>query len=146
MVKFFVVDASVAVKWYVPETLSERAVNLLRQVKTNDLRLYAPDLILTEIGNVIWKKLRRGELELEIATEIIEAISNFFPVRLVRSTSMLIKAFTIAKVWQRTVYDSLYLALAQTGKAKFITADERLVNALASTELADCIYFLGALP
>ena len=54
----FVVDASVAVKWLVNEQASEAAHRLLN----SEERLVAPDFIVVEVGNVLWKKLRRGEL------------------------------------------------------------------------------------
>ena len=52
------VDASVVVKWFVPEALSDEARLLLG----DRLSLHAPDLVLVEFANTIWKKVRRREL------------------------------------------------------------------------------------
>jgi predicted nucleic acid-binding protein len=51
----FVADTSVALKWYAPEEDSERAAELLGGF------LVAPDLILAELGNALWKKAWQGE-------------------------------------------------------------------------------------
>jgi predicted nucleic acid-binding protein len=47
--------------------------------------------------------------------------------------ALLEAAFAIANAFQRTVYDSLYVALAISSKAQLLTADERLARALAAT-------------
>jgi len=49
-----VVDAGVVVKWYIPESGSDRAAALLE----TDRRLIAPDLLLAEVANVLWKSRR----------------------------------------------------------------------------------------
>jgi len=70
--KRLVVDASVAVKWYVPEIHSEAAAKLL----SGPYELIAPDLILPEAANVIWKKVARRELtEKEGNTVLAELLS-----------------------------------------------------------------------
>ena len=51
-----VVDASVAIKWVIAETGTEQALSLRRR------RITAPDLLIPEGANILWKKARRGEL------------------------------------------------------------------------------------
>ncbi|MEO8383259.1 MAG: type II toxin-antitoxin system VapC family toxin [Acidobacteriota bacterium] len=53
-----VVDASVAAKWFLPEIHSDAAARLLDPT----IALYAPDLIVPEFGNILWKKIRRAEI------------------------------------------------------------------------------------
>src|SRR5262249_48717924 len=55
----FVIDASVVVKWFVPEIHSDAARRLLEEPH----RYFAPDLVFAETANTIWKKVRRGELK-----------------------------------------------------------------------------------
>ncbi len=104
-----VVDASVAAKWLVTEPLSDKALDVLGSSE----ELCAPDFPLAEVGNILWKKARAGDLAPAAAQERFRALLSM-------------------GVW-RTVYDSLYLALAEAEGCDFVTADERLVNAVAHT-------------
>ena len=67
------VDASVALKWFVPEADSETAVALL-----TDNQLSAPDLILVEVGNALWKAFRRGALDGVTFSEDVERLHEAF--------------------------------------------------------------------
>ena len=58
-----VVDASVAVKWFVEEEDSERASLLL----TGSDQLHCPRLLASEMASALWRKVLRGELELGFA-------------------------------------------------------------------------------
>ena len=69
-----VIDASVLVKFFIPEILSEKAEELNARVMEGDLRLLAPDLIFAEVGNILWKKHRRKELSRAEAEEIVDAV------------------------------------------------------------------------
>jgi predicted nucleic acid-binding protein len=66
----FVIDASAAIKWVVAEPQSELALPLL------DRPLAAPDLLCPEFANILWKKVRRGELtsaEMETAAQALRS-------------------------------------------------------------------------
>lgn len=119
-----VVDASVAVKWYVPEEGSDEASSIL----VEDVERLAPDLLASEFGNVLWKKVGRGELTSGEATEICDAFLTSSPVRLVPSASYLGPALEIALRWGCTVYDALYLAVALGEDCGLATADARLAE------------------
>jgi predicted nucleic acid-binding protein len=126
-----VVDASVAVKWYVPEVYSDNAARLLNE----DCQLNGPDLLLPEFGNILRKKHVQNELGESDVRAIIRAIS-IVPLQIHSSQALLEGAVEIAMYTKRTVYDSLYLALAIWLKCPFLTADDRLVNALQATDLS----------
>lgn len=53
-------------------------------------------------------------------------------IQTISTSNLLIQAFQIAVDYDRSFYDSLYVALALTAKTQLITADERLVKALGS--------------
>ena len=72
-----VVDASVAIKWYVDEIFDAEAELLL----AGGFELQAPELLIPEFGNIIWKKNRSGQLPKDEAMTIIEAISASCTVR-----------------------------------------------------------------
>ena len=127
----YVVDSSVAVKWYVPETGSQLAAALLDE----GYELHAPDLLSAEFGNVLWKKFRRGDLTGPEVRSIARALPTV-PLHIHPSLTLLEGALEIALETRRTVYDSLYLALSVALSCTLVTADARLSNALRDSPLA----------
>lgn len=134
-----VVDSSVAVKWFVPEVLAEQAAELL----DGSFVLLAPDLLLAEAANVLWKKVGRGELGVEEARTVFAALRRV-PLEIVPSSELLAAALEIAFAYQRTVYDWLYVALAVARDCALVTADDRLAGALAAGPLARHVRALSA--
>ena len=126
----YVVDASVAIKWYLPEIHAEAAQRLL----TGEAKLLVPDLIFAEAGNILWKRVRSGEI-LEAEAEAVMQSLGALPLAVSPSWPRVLPALTLACQAKRTVYDSLYLALAVRESAIMVTADEKFVNALKGTPL-----------
>lgn len=126
----FVVDASVVIKWFVPEVHSDAARQLLQ---TADQYL-APDLLFPEVGNAIWKKVRRNELSARQGRELAADISTV-AVETVPARSLFEDACDIAIATGLTVYDATYMALAVRLDAKLVTAGERLVRSAASNRM-----------
>ena len=134
-----VVDASVVLKWFVPEVGSEAASRLL----ASDDRLEAPDLLFAEIGNAIWKKVLRGQLTRAESQELVSDIEKIAVVT-TPCRALANDAHAIALVTSRSVYDSMYVALALRLDTRLITADERFFHALQSfPELAGSIELLA---
>ncbi len=123
----FVVDASVVIKWFVPEIHSDAARRLL----DGPHEFVAPDLLFAETANTIWKKVRRGELTAEHGQRLVADIGRI-AVDSIPSRLLAEDAHALAHATGRTVYDSLYLALAVRLDTRMITADERLVSAVAA--------------
>ena len=121
----FVVDASVAIKWFLPENHSEAALRLLTQPHT----LHAPDLIFSEFGNVLWKRVRRNEISKKEADAVLEGLRTL-NLQVQPSQTLIPLALEIACGENRTVYDSLYLAAAIALQSPLITADARFFRAL----------------
>ena len=134
----FVVDASVVAKWFVPERHSDDAARLL----DDQHELASPDLMWAEIGNVLWKKSRRGQVSGQEAARIIRALDDF-PVTVFPSRLVLEGALEIALGTGRSVYDSVYLALAIALDCRLVTADERFTNALADGPLGRHVLWVG---
>ena len=130
----FVIDASVAGKWFLPattETHVEIATALLKRYADGEVRFIVPDLFWAELGNIFWKAVRQGRWSRTHAEQAIGMVrGRSFPS--VSAKVLLDDAFTISTSFSRSVYDSLYVALAVASKATFVTADERLANALAA--------------
>jgi predicted nucleic acid-binding protein len=134
----YVVDASVVAKWFVPERLSEEAVRLL----DDGHELASPDLLWPELSGVLSKKARAGQLTRKEAARIVQALDQF-PLTVFPSRLVLEAALEIALGTGRSVYDSVYVALAVALECPLVTADERLVNALATGSLASYVLWVG---
>ena len=121
----FVVDASVVVKWFVPEIHSDAARRLL----TLPHEYAAPDMLFAEAANTIWKKIRRKELTAEDGQRLVADIGRI-AVETVSCRALAGDAHALANATGRTVYDAMYLALAVRLDTRLITADDRLEAAL----------------
>jgi predicted nucleic acid-binding protein len=135
-----VVDSSVALKWFIPERLTDEAASLLDA----RVELLAPDLIYPEAGNILWKKVGRGEIEPRHARDILAAFGRV-PLLVVSSSLLVEAALEIALAHRRTVYDALYVALAVARESVFVTADDKLVGALRGGPLAAHVQALAML-
>lgn len=126
-----VIDSSVVVKWYVAEHDSVQAIVLFDLWTNDDIELFAPDLLLIEVGNILWKKQRIGamtSIQAQKTTSTVTALT----IPWSDSHELLPQAISIAIKHDRTVYDSIYLALAIQLGCPFVTADDRLANAVAA--------------
>ena len=121
----FVVDASVVVKWFVPEIHSDTARRLL--VLPHEY--VAPDLLFAETASTIWKKIRREELTAEEGRQLVADIGRI-GIEAVSCRALAEDAHALANATGRTVYDSMYVALAVRLGTRAITADDRLEAAL----------------
>jgi predicted nucleic acid-binding protein len=136
----YVVDSSVAVKWYVPEAYSDSAATLLDE--SNEL--VAPDLLPAEFGNAVWKKWRRGELTDSEVRSIVEALPAV-PLQIYSSLTLLEAAVEIALQTARAVYECLYVALAVALNATLVTADAQLLSGLRESGVARYAKHVGEL-
>lgn len=126
-----VVDASVAVKWYVPEPGAERAAPLL----ASGNRLLAPELLIAELGNVLWRKVQRGELGVAQAELSADTFLSTPPVTFYPLSPLLRGALDVAMRYRLTGYDATYVSLAITENCQLVTGDARLVQLVQGTPL-----------
>ena len=117
------VDASVAVKWFVEEEGRSQALTLTAP----RLERHAPDLMLPECANVIWKKQRRGEIA--SAEPFIDQIARLSEVMTLHPGAELVReAVGIALEAGHPVYDCFYIACAKLTDSVLVTADRRLAE------------------
>ena len=132
-----VVDSSVVIKWFVPEVHSDDALRYLDP----DLERDAPELLLAEVSNILWKKVGRGELTAaqagKIAQDVEQADGNIHPM-----ANLFGPGLRIALATGRTAYDSIYLALADSLATRVVTADRRFYNALQGGPYAPLVLWI----
>ncbi|TWG98091.1 putative nucleic acid-binding protein [Mesorhizobium sp. J18] len=116
------IDASIAVKWVVEEEGTDAAVALRSR-----FRFAAPELLVAECSNILWKKVRRSGLtrdEARLAAQLLERSGiEFLSVR-----GLMEQATALAIDLGHPAYDCVYLALAHHRRLRFVTADERLLD------------------
>lgn len=127
-----VIDSSVVIKWYVAEEHQAPATAIRDRYREGDLDLLVPDLFYAEIGNIVWKKRQTQGLAVADARRIIDAVLTL-PLEVTPNSQLITEAYHLAEEHGQTVYDSLYLALALSVECQCVSADRRLVNAVAHT-------------
>ena len=142
--RMLVVDASVAIKWVVEEVGTPDALALRRY------RFSAPDLLIPECANILWKKVRRREISREealLAARLLERAD----IDLVPMRQLLEPAIRLATALDHPAYDCSYLSLAQSTGRSFVTADTRFCAKMQGQvppdqvlNLADALDRLGA--
>ena len=137
-----VLDASVALKWFVPEVESEQARLLFRQRMRGDLSIHVPDHFFAEMGNILWKKVRSKELRRRDVPDIVRAI-RAIPDEAYLSSDLLPGALDLAHEVKETVYDGLYLALAVALHCELVTADRRLWTRISSGNFRRYVRWVG---
>lgn len=131
-----VLDASVALKWYLPEEHAVKARLLVTRDRfVGDRRFQTPELFFPECGSILWKRVRRGDTTPEEAATVMDALLAL-PFIIQPHPPLMRAALTLAVSTDRSVYDCLYLALAVRERTRLITADQRLYRALSGGPLA----------
>jgi predicted nucleic acid-binding protein len=116
----YVLDASVLAALYLPDAASDSSAAAVACIEAEDL--HAPDFVLLEVANVLWKRVRRGQIQAEEAMAAIEGV----PVRslLFHHTDALVpQALALALAHGFTAYDALYVALATRVGGTVVTND-----------------------
>lgn len=129
-----VIDASVALKWVLPEPDSAAALGLRDRLAGSGEAAYVPDLFWAETANVLWRLTRSGAPRLEPAEarELVEVLRSA-PLSTVPVGPVAGRALQIACETGVTVYDAAYVAVAELRGARLWTADRRLLGSLAGS-------------
>jgi predicted nucleic acid-binding protein len=123
-VSLLVIDASIAIKWVIDESGTPEALALRDRG-----RLIAPDLLVAECANILWKKAQRRELSIDealLAARLLQSAE----IELLPSRALLDAATRIAIELNHPAYDCLYLALALENNCPFVTADSAFMRKL----------------
>jgi len=128
--KSAVLDASVILKWYLlDEMYGQKALDLLHRFITKELTILSPSLLEYEVINGLIIAQKRGRIKEE---KILMAIEGFFDLQIdLRGLSHFYqRSLKYCRVYNRSLYDASYLAMAETEGIPLITADEVLYNAV----------------
>ncbi len=137
----YVIDASVAIKWFIPEIHSDAA---LRAWHIGH-RLDIPAFLFLELGNVLTKKIRRQELSSTECDAILKELKHL-PLHRHADDQLFPAAYRLALDTHRSLYDCLYLALAEVVDGIMVTADQKFCTALANGPYAHRVLWVEDLP
>ena len=126
-----VVDSSVVAKWILPEADSPQALRLISEIAIAGERLIVLDLAITEVANAIWKRVHRGLATHPEAEQFLDELLRT-PTYIEPAHRLLRSGLHIAVRYGRSIYDALFVALAQDLGLKGVTADEPLYNTIHS--------------
>jgi predicted nucleic acid-binding protein len=122
-----VADSSVAVKWFVPERDSRRALALL-----SGGHLIAPDFVVSQVQNVFWRKVSSGDMTMGRMLAATPAIPSCF-VALTPTARLALRACEISLSLDIPVYGCFYIALAERERCIMVTADDMLYRKTRNT-------------
>ena len=122
-----VLDASVAVKWLLPEVGSEKARSVFSEWNAGRVELVAPNLLPAEIASALWKKVRRKEADRWHAAQLFWEFQHL-NIPLLPAESLVSSALDFAFLYGHPVYDCIYVALAVRERCRLLTADDAIVR------------------
>jgi predicted nucleic acid-binding protein len=117
-----VVDASVVLKWILPEPDREEAVLLLDEYESGKINLIAPPVIVLEVASDLSKRCRR---KLITGRQAEQTFQNFEIRQPVLIDNGVQSGLSLSIQHQLSLWDCLYLALAIDRRADLVTADRR---------------------
>lgn len=139
-----VVDASVGIKLFVAEPLSDEAHALFAHLAdVPPARFHVPDLFYVECTNILWKYVRRLGLAADDARIYVDQLGQLF-LRSTPTAELIADALEIALAQDVTAYDAAYVALSQRLELPLVTADASLARALTAAPFD--VHWLGAYP
>lgn len=129
-----VVDASVAVKWFVDEPGHEAAIGVIESGE----ELLAPDLVIAEVMYVLRRKQRLDLLSRDQVLAAADSIGSIFN-RFVPAANVAVMAGSLSQALDHSVYDCFYLACAIVQGCALVTADEVFADKVGSRGYSDIV-------
>ena len=113
-----VIDASALTKYLAKEEGWRRVSMLIVSKLTISI-----DLVIKEVANALWKKVRLNEMDIDTAKDLVNSIPKIIMIE--NQRPLLSKTLDIAFRYGVTVYDALYIALAENKGCSLITCDAK---------------------
>jgi predicted nucleic acid-binding protein len=140
-----VIDTSVALKWYIPESFSSEAkLYLARRIDR-----HAPDYLLSEAASVLLKRVRPRQARLRLAraeAHMVLAALKTAPIVFHETRPLIDPALALAEEIGASLYDGLFLALALQLGGRIVTADAKLFKRIAASRHAPYGYWVELAP
>ncbi|MBD2613150.1 MAG: type II toxin-antitoxin system VapC family toxin [Nostoc sp. ZfuVER08] len=135
-----VVDASVAIKQFIPDDpLTPKVNQLFAYLGNPQTEIFVPDLFYIECGNIIWKYVRAGLYAVADVPRDLATLKSF-PLRVVSTADLMADAVSIGLTHKISAYDGSYVALSQQLGAILLTLDAKLVKALSTSSYNICLF------
>jgi predicted nucleic acid-binding protein len=125
----YVLDASVGPKAVLPEVHSDKAVRLLDEYRRALYDLLSPDFYPIEVAHTITRAERQGQIPPEEGAVAMQATLQLLP-QLEAAVPLLPRAYAVSSALRVSVYDCVYVALAEREGCELVTADDKLVKNL----------------
>jgi predicted nucleic acid-binding protein len=129
-----VIDASVAVKWFVSEEGSDKA----DEVSASDYTLLAPRLILIEVANALARKAIQKLITPLEAAEYVRTLPQFL-AGLLDVDDLIEPALHNACSHRHPIYDFVYIEAARRRDTRMLTADQKLIAKVKGTNIAKLV-------
>jgi len=124
-------DSSVLVKLLTWEDESETAAHLMEKVVEREQTVVLPDFAWAEVGSVLRRKARTGEISAEDMERLWKIFRNLKVISYIGGEDIAETTWRISMEENLpTLYDAAYMAVAEKSGGEFWTADEKLVNSL----------------
>jgi predicted nucleic acid-binding protein len=137
-----VLDASVMIKWYIPENLAAEA----RRFLSPRYAMHVPSFFAAECGNTLWKKVaQRHELNPDRGREILRELLDY-PKQVHATEELTALAYELAHLVgnaKLALYDFIYLALSVGLNCRLVTADRLFHDALRATPYAPHVLWVA---
>jgi len=118
-----VLDTSAIVRIYVPDgPIPEELIDLIESAEKGETELLSPELLSAEFYQVLLKKENKGFLQSKEVDQICNSFKNL-PILFIAHAPLMTNALKIARQYNITIYDSLFLSLAKKSNSRIITAD-----------------------
>ncbi len=117
-----VIDASVAIPWFVEEAATAAA----RRLRASGAALLAPGFLIAEFGGALLRNERQGRVPADFADGAIQELLISGGIAFSDTDALIGQALTLSKRLTHSVYDCLYLALCRREEAMLATFDRRL--------------------
>lgn len=127
--KTVVLDTSALLRFYIPDgPIPQGLERVMADMERDEAVVIVPELLFVETAQVLYKKQTQNILSQTEATKLLEEIVGL-PLQVARHQEHILEAFFTAKRLDISVYDALFVALAQSFSATLITADIKLQQA-----------------